>query len=397
MTSGKRSLVGYGLLVMTVTHTLTHVFGRLYTATFPLLQAEFSLTLTELAVLAAIPHLFDTLVSIPAGLLSDRFGSKRMLLVSMAFAVLGSFLAAVTASPLMLAAAATLVYLNTTVYHPASYTFTTRLFPIKDLPKALGVHGAGGTFGMALGPITLSLFGLLGLTWRHVYFFWALPLVVGTLLVLRLRETDAPKDVDTHATDRASPTAEATSLLSRGMMIFLVYTSIRTVAGQIITIFMPLFMVDAKGLTMEQMGFVYGSLPLTGLLAAPVGGFIASRVGPKRWLIASILMSESLLALVWLAPTTTLFIVLYVANGFAGTLGMAARSSLVAALTPRSRRGVGYSLLFLPGSVMGAIAPLFATNIITLFGMEGLFPISILFSLIGVATLAFGVQAEPSA
>ena len=379
---------------MTATHTFTHVFGRLYTATFPLLQDEFRLTLTELAILAAIPHLFDTLVSIPAGLLSDRFGSKRMLLVSMAFAVLGSLLAAGTANPLMLAAAATFVYLNTTVYHPASYTYTTRLFTLRDLPKALGVHGAGGTFGMALGPISLSLFALLGLTWRHVYIFWALPLLVGTLLVLRLQEISAEQDADAHATDQASPTAAATSLLSRGMLMFLIYTSIRTVASQIVTVFMPLFMVDVKGLTVEEMGIVYGSLPLTGLLAAPVGGFIALRVGSKRWLITSILLSEVCLALVWLAPTIPLFVLVYVANGFTGTLGMAARSSLVAALTPRGRRGVGYSLLFLPGSIMGAIAPLFATNIIALFGMEGLFPISILISLVGVATLATGVKTE---
>ena len=44
--------------------------------------------------------------------------------------------------------------------------------------------------------------------------------------------------------------------------------------------------------------------------------------------------------------------------------------------------------------IFGAIAPLFATNIIVLFGMEGLFPISILISTIGVVTLAAGVKTE---
>lgn len=392
MVNENGSLLGYGLFVMTLTHTLTHVFGRLYTATFPLLKDEFSLTIQQLALLAAIPHLFDTLLSIPAGLLTDKVGSKRMLLVSMSFAVFGSLLAALSFSPVMLVAAATLAYLNTTVYHPASYSFTTRLFNTRGRPKALGVHGAGGNFGMALGPITLGLFGLLGLTWRHVYLFWVLPIALGTLLVFRLMEIGSKNGSDDRNSEGKTTTEGSTSLLTMGIVMFLAYTSIRTAAGQIVGTFMPLFMVEEKGLTVEQMGFVYGSLPLTGLISAPMGGFLASRFGPKRWLVASILMSEVLLALVWLAPSTTLFIILYVANGFVGTLGMAARSSIVANLTPSSRRGVGYALLFLPGSVMGAISPIFATNIITILGMQGLFPISILISVISVAILAFGVK-----
>ena len=387
------SMLSYGLLVMTLTHTLTHVFGRLYTATFPIIREEFSLSIYQLGVLAAIPPLCQALLSIPSGMLTDRIGSKRMLLISLAFAVIGSLLAATASGPLMLILAASLVYLNTTIYHPASYSFTTRLFDRGDRPKALGIHGAGGTFGVSLGPLTLSIFlGLLGLTWRHVYLFWAIPIGLGAVLVLRLKGERGNEDASVRDSMTELDVIEPSSLMTTSLMIFLVFTAIRTVAGQMIGTFMPLFIVDEKGFTVEQMGAVVSSRSLTGLLAAPLGGFLAARFGSKKWLATSIVMSLVMLSLVTVVPGGIVFVIVYMAYGFVGTLGMAARSTLIANLTPSSRRGVGYALLFLPGSIMGAIAPVVAANLIELFGFSRLFPASILISLVGLIVLVLGIK-----
>ncbi len=138
------SFINYGLIVMTVTHVLTHVFGGIHPAIFSILREEFSLSLQQLGIIAAIPPLLQALVSIPTGLLSDKFGSKRMVLVSLVVALLGALLASQTTNPLMFIVAISIVYLNTTIYHPASYSYTSNLFEGKDRPKALGLHGAGG-------------------------------------------------------------------------------------------------------------------------------------------------------------------------------------------------------------------------------------------------------------
>jgi MFS family permease len=269
-------MVNYGLIVMTLTHTLTHVFGNLYTSSFPILRGEFNLTIYQLGLFAAIPPLCQALFSIPAGILTDKVGSRRMLLVSLILAVGGSLLAASTFNAFMLIVAASLVYMNTTIYHPASYSFTTRLFRRSDRPKALGIHGAGGTFGVALGPLTLSLFLALNLTWRHVYLFWAFPIALGALLVLRVREPEAENGNSAENALEIEP-GEATTLFTRSLLMFLVYTGIRTIAGQMISTFMPLYIVDERGFSMEQMGLLVGSLSLTGLLAAPIGGYMAAR------------------------------------------------------------------------------------------------------------------------
>jgi len=83
------SIISYGLLVMTLTHTLTHAFQMMHTTLFPVLQDEFRLNYQQLGLIAAIPPLCQALLSIPTGLLSDRFGSKKMIIVSIVVACAG--------------------------------------------------------------------------------------------------------------------------------------------------------------------------------------------------------------------------------------------------------------------------------------------------------------------
>jgi MFS family permease len=391
--SSKNSGLGFGLFVMTLTHVLTHVFGRLYTASFPIIRDEFSFSIQQLGLIAAIPPLVQALFSIPCGILTDRFGSKRMLLVSLALAVVGSVLAAASRDPVMLIIAVCMVYINTTIYHPAAYSFTTRQFSRRDRSKVLGIHGAGANVGVALGPLTLSLFlGVLGLTWRHVYLFWAIPIGLSAFFVLKLSEIEADYVPEEDQDIEETGSGDARSLFTLGLVMFLVYTSFRTVAQQIIGTFMPIFIVDYKGFTVEQMGLIYGSTSLTGLVSAPVGGLLASKFGAKRWLAVSIVLNMMALAFLPYATGGLVFVALYMAYGFSGSLGMAARSALIANLTPRSQRGMGYALLFLPGSIMGAISPVIAARLIENFGMKQLFPISIGIGVLGLAVLVFGIK-----
>jgi hypothetical protein len=55
------SFINYGLIVMTVTHVLTHVFGGVHPAIFSLLREEFNLSLQQLGIIAAIPPLLQAL------------------------------------------------------------------------------------------------------------------------------------------------------------------------------------------------------------------------------------------------------------------------------------------------------------------------------------------------
>jgi MFS family permease len=390
-----RSIFNYGLFVMTLTHMLTHVFTRVHTTLFPVLQEEFGLSLQQLGLIAAIPALCQALLSIPTGLLSDRWGSRLMIQVALVVALGGTLLASQSLTPVMLIVAVSLVYVNTTVYHPAAYSFVTRLFEPRTRLKALGIHGAGGTLGVALGPISITiLMGVFALGWRQVYLFWSLPLLLGIVAVLFLRS--APKDDVGVVTAAGAPKASYASLLTTSMIMFLIYIAVRSMANAMSQSFMALYLVDDRGFSETATSTLIGLNTLVGIAGAAMGGFFAVRYGEKRWLLSILGLSYVFYALAILIPNSTAFVVLYLIYGFLTFLGMAATAAIMAKLSPGKQRGLAFALFFLPGSIMGAVAPLAAASIGDTFGLAAIFYAVIVLFFLSLAVLQFGVRLKPT-
>jgi len=386
-------LLSYGLIVMAATHTFTHVFEGIHTAIFSLLRDEFSLTLQQLGLIAAIPPLCQALLAIPTGLLSDRIGSKKMLLLSFAFAAAGATLAGVARNPAMLVAAISLVYINTTIYHPASYSYTTKLFKSQERSKALGLHGAGGTLGHAMGPLAVSLLvGVLAWQWRQVYLVLAVPMIIGIVMVLFIEE-ETPEEKKLNDV-RPEEEGDSEKFLTASLVMFLVYSALRSIGGSMISSFLVLYLQDIRGMGIALASFISSATTLTGLMAAPIGGYMAARHGDKRWLQVALLAAFTLLAFSFNTPSNTAFTALYVAYGFTNTLGMAPRSAIMAKLTPRRQRGLGYALFFLPSSIVGAFAPVVAGYLAGLIGFGNVFNIAIAINFTSLAVLRFAVKVE---
>jgi len=390
-----RPIFNYGLFVMTLTHMLTHVFTRIHTTLFPVLQVEFSLSLQQLGLIAAIPALCQAILSIPTGLLSDRLGSRLMIVVALVVATGGALLASQALTPVVLIVAVSLVYINTTIYHPAAYSFVTRLFEPRTRLKALGIHGAGGTLGVALGPISITiLMGVFAFGWRQVYLFWSLPLLLGIVSVLFLRS--APKDdvgVDVAAD---APKSGFAALLTSSMIMFLVYIAVRSMANAMSQSFMALYLVDDRGFSGPATSTLIGLNTLVGIAGAILGGFFAVRYGEKRWLLAILSLSYVCYALAILIPNNTAFVALYLSYGFLTFLGMAATAAIMAMLSPGKQRGLAFALFFLPGSLVGAVAPLAAASIGDVFGLVVIFYAATLLFFLSLGILKFGVRLRPS-
>lgn len=128
---------------------------------------------------------------------------------------------------------------------------------------------------MAIGLISVSiLMGVLALGWRQVYLFWFFPIMLGVVAVLRIRYEPAEDAVDDDPVEDAQR-----ALFSLSLAVFLVFIAIRTVAGQMVDAFIPIYLVDKKGLSEAMSSLIYGSGSLLGLMAAPVGGLLTSRFG----------------------------------------------------------------------------------------------------------------------
>ncbi len=380
---GYKEILSYGLIVMAVTHSLAHAFQYMHTTLYPTLVTEFSLTNQQVGLISSIPSLISAILYIPMGLLSDKVGAKKMIILSILVAIIGALSAGLAQNPWMLIVAVSLLYLNTTIYHPASYSFTTFLFEPRDRSKALGVQGAGGTLGMALGPISISiLVGVLGLGWRQAYLAWVIPLLLGIVAVWYIRFIPTSEDEDT--TSKKTGVSGATRLWTTSLLMFLSFSGLRTMAASMTTTFLSIWLVNTRGMSLALASLIFGTSSLMGIVAAPLGGILAARYGEKKWTTATTIVSYVSFALAFFIPGNLLFTVFYLGYGFFNLFAMAANSAITAKLSPSKQRGLGFALYFLPGSIMGAVAPMIAAYIADIWGIYTVF-----ISSMGVFALAW--------
>jgi MFS family permease len=182
------------------------------------------------------------------------------------------------------------------------------------------------------------------------------------------------------------------TLFNKNLVMFIFFLSITAFAQRMIGIFIPLYLVDIRGLNENLSSLIYGSGAMMGMIGAPCGGFLASKYGEKKWLFRVLFLASLSFSLAIIVPYARIFIILYIFYVFCNTLVMSARSALMASLIPSKKRGLGYSLYFLPGSLMSVIAPIFASNFANFYNLTNTFFLALGISFLGLFILIKGVE-----
>jgi MFS family permease len=185
-------------------------------------------------------------------------------------------------------------------------------------------------------------------------------------------------------------------MFSASLIFFLIYRAVRFVAYSMSQSFMALYLVEERGLSGSLASLYIGSNTLMGLVAAPIGGFLAVRYGEKRWLLTVLVFAYTCFGLAISIPANGGFFAFYLAYGFLNYLGMASSAAIMAKLSPGKQRGLAYALFFLPSSLIGAVAPLLAASVAEAFGLTSIFYAAILTFFASLAVLAFGVRVPSS-
>ena len=293
----------------------------------------------------------------------------------------------------MYIAATTLTTLNSTIYHPAAQSYTTKITKPRDRAKALGIWNGGGTLGMSLGPLSISiLMGAFAFGWRQVYQFWVLPILFGLVVLLFLKDTT--EMIREKVRDEKHEADSASSLLSSNMIMYLSSSGVRTFAGSLTSGFLSIWLVETQGWSLADMGLIFGTSSLMGIIVSPLGGEMASRFGEKRWAVLTLLASYTCFVLAITLKGFWPFMVFYLAQRFFGILEMPADSAITARLSPPQQRGMGFALSSLPGSLVGAVAPLVAAFIADSYGIYPIFIVAAVIYYVGLGVLQFGVKIE---
>jgi MFS transporter, FSR family, fosmidomycin resistance protein len=344
------------LATAALTHVLHDGFSDALYVLLPLWATEFSLTLTGVGILKAAYTAGMALSQIPAGLLAERWGERRLLVIGTAVTALGYLAVAVGANGMLALVGFLLVAgLGSGVQHPLASSLVSRAYETGPRRAALGTYNFAGDLGKIAVPAAVALTASLA-GWHVATAGYALLGLGGALLIALVLARLGAGTVDV-ATEEVGIGAGGWGIRdARGFQALSAIGMIDTATRTALLTFLP-FLLLSKGLTVVGLGLALAVLFAGGAAGKFVCGLVAERVGIVRTVILTELATACGIVFVALGPLT-------VALGVLLPLGLAlngtssALYATVADLVAPERRARAYGLYYTLVVGASAVAPL---------------------------------------
>jgi MFS family permease len=316
----------------------------------PFVQPDLQLTNTQIGLLAGGLSFSWAIAAFFVGRLSDTLGKRKILLIiaTIAFS-LCSFLSGLATSFLFLFAARLLMGAAEGGVMPISHAMVASEVNPERRGLAQGVAQNLGSnlLGSFAAPVVLVAFATM-FSWREAFYLAALPgLVSAAMIWFMLREPKAPAREPKPARGASQAVGDYFAEVVRAMKVrnmwISVVVGIMMVAHFVITwAFMPVFLVQARGMDATSMSWLVGSLGIAAALYSFLVSGASDRIGRKPVMVF----------LPFLSLVGPLGVLLLDPADFAGT-GMFGLSSYATVLIP----------IFFIGWMVNGTFPIFMATI----------------------------------
>lgn len=146
-------------------HYSSHVMQLALPPLFPILHSEFGVSFTQLGLIVTLFYVASGLGQAAAGILVDRYGAQRLLVIGVTVLALSVIAAGMVASYWMLLPLALIGGLGNSVFHPADLSILSHRVSERRLGRAYAVHGIAGSLGYATSPVLVTALAAYG-NWR---------------------------------------------------------------------------------------------------------------------------------------------------------------------------------------------------------------------------------------
>ncbi len=274
------------LLALSFSHLLNDMMQSLIPALYPMLASTFRLNFAQVGLITLTFQLTASLLQPVVGMYTDRKPQPYSLAIGMAFTLMGLLLLAAASSFALVIAAAALVGMGSSVFHPESSRMA-RMASGGQHGLAQSVFQVGGNTGAALGPL-LAAFVVLPRGQGSIAWFSLAALLAMTVLAAvgswyrRRRRTAA-----TVARDTRSSLPSRTVAISIAVLIALIFSKFFYMAS--INTYYTFYLIHRFHVSVQAAQiylFVFMAATAAGTLA---GGPIGDRFGRKFVIWGSIL------------------------------------------------------------------------------------------------------------
>ena len=261
----------------------------------PSIQPELGLSNTQVGILGSALSLTWAIAAFGIGVVADRFGSRKQLLVlaTLAFSIC-SFGSGIAASFAALLGARLLMGAAEGGIMPISQSLIATEVDARHRGLAMGVaQGFGSSLlGSFVAPVVLVAFAT-AFGWRHAFFLAAAPgLVVALLMALLIRP---PVSAASKPDTPIAHTGSLRSVLADRNIILCSLLGILLVSYLVVCwLFMPLFLTKIRKYDSDTMSWLMGTLGISATLASSAIPALSDRIGRRPVTIAMPLIAISL-------------------------------------------------------------------------------------------------------
>ena len=370
------------LATITAAHFAHHTSNSLLNPLLPLIRDTFAMSYAQSGFAVSAYSLSLGLSNGPIGLLADRVGSRKVMVVGLVLTGLVSAAVSQAGSYGQLLVLLLALGIISGTYHAPAAALISRVFSPRVRGAAMGLHITGGHLAFFAAPLLAAYLATTSGTWRTAYLWFAVvPIALGIALWLTT-PADAPART---SGDLLSPFREIRTVFRTiGPLVSLSIAFQVGIASMFA--FLALYLVDARGISPVLAAIAFGYTQLVGIVGAPLGGWLSDRLGRRTPILISLAVIGPAVYLIAITPNDLLLIPQTI-FGLAFSMRGTATEVLVMDTAPAARRGAVLGAYYLAAQPIGGIAT-------PIFGLiAGAVGISAAFSGIGLLLVAMSLVA----
>jgi MFS family permease len=326
-----------------------------YPALLPHLREAFGFGLATAGVLVTTLWVMYAIGQLPGGILTDRYGSGRVLLASTVATGAAVVLVVLSPSVAWLFAATGLLALCTAFAGPARLPLLSAVFPDRG-GTAIGVTQAAGNLGNTLLPLAGGV--LASVTAWQFGLGFVVPIFAIVALAIWRFVPPSPIDRDGGGDGvRETVRSLAADFTSRSVVVIVAIQVLGSGTYQAFTGFYPTYLIEVKAVSPGVAAGLFGLFFATGTLVQPLSGAAGDRFGERRGLVLVLAIAGVALALLPVAERLPALVAITVALGIMLGRSTLALTYLTKSLS-REIRGTGLGAVRTGYQLVGATAPL---------------------------------------
>lgn len=336
---------------------------------FDTLQTTYNVSNTQTGLLFTLLMLGYSFSQLPAGVIGDRLGEPSVILGGISIFAVASTIIFFAPNFTLFTAAAILIGLGTGLHKTVAISYLSKQYPQRT-GSALGFMETIGQFGGIVAPVIVVVLLASPLHWNLVFL---LITIVGSVLgVLFFQNVSSPliqkKSVQAEDDDVDLNLSTYLSIFSNmKLVVFLMVMTLFTFSWNGISSFLPLFLINQKGLSPSIASTAYSFLFVASLSQLATGN-LSDRFGRLRISIILFFIAITSLILLINIGTVLPLVILTLTMGIGLHGFRPVRDSYLMDLIPTAVGGGVLGIVRTVMTLIGALSPVLVGYLADILG-----------------------------